>query len=473
MLSDGTTAVKFGKTQEPMGKLPSESFLRLHAIIAEQLRSRTRGVIHPRHSRWVSRWDAAVVLGLMYTAVITPVDVCLVQHKHVELFVCNILVDVVFLLDLGLNFCLAYRADSHEGGQWVTDRRRIALRYLRTWFTVDFISVLPFDAFDYADMLPSSASLIRAVRIVRLLRLIKLLRIFRASRIVARWRDFFNLSFAQTSVIGFAALTMFMVHLMACAWGACGLYWYPTEGLTVVEIERPWLEAYGFTTLATHRIYLLSLYVSVVSMFGGVGSIAPQNFAEYMLLTVMMFCGSVAWAWVIGSLCGILATLNPHTTAFRNTMDELNHFMHINHFSTHHRVRLREFFRNTKEHARIQAYDNLFHRMSHALRGDTALIVGRSTLSRVWYFNTALVEKVRGALTGILRSKPCLPAQRLGSSHPPRRAHLVSSPCHSHLYRSLLRSSLSTLSTECTRPENASPPMRSRSWRRGSAPGGF
>ena len=34
------------------------------------------------------------------------------------------------------------------------------------------------------------------------------------------------------------------------------------------------------------------------------------------------------WAWVIGSLCGILATLNPHATAFRNTMDELNYFMH-------------------------------------------------------------------------------------------------------------------------------------------------
>ena len=31
----------------------------------------------------------------------------------------------------------------------------------------------------------------------------------------------------------------------------------------------------------------------------------------------------MVWAWVIGSLCGILATLNPHGTAYQNTMVSL------------------------------------------------------------------------------------------------------------------------------------------------------
>jgi hypothetical protein len=299
--------------------------MRQHATIKEQLRVHYRGIVHPRHNRWVARWDILIIIGLLYTAIVTPVDVCIVQYKHTGLFVTNLLVDIVFMADLVLQFFLAYKAPSHEGGRWVTNRRRIATRYLKTWFVVDFVSVLPFEIFDFFELLPNGTTLLRAVRTVRLLRMIKLLRIFRASRIVSRWRDFFGLSYAHTSIILFALMTAFMVHLMACVWGAVGLYWTPSEGLTVTTVEQPWIVYYGYHGVATHRLYALSLYVAVVAMFGGVGSIAPQNFAEYMLLTIMLFIGSVAWAWVIGSLCGILATLNPHATAFRNTMDEYDH----------------------------------------------------------------------------------------------------------------------------------------------------
>ena len=217
--------------------------------------------------------------GLLYTAIVTPIDVCIVQDKHVWLFILNLTTDLIFTTDLILNFFIAYRSNEDEdGAQWVTDRKAIACHYLKTWFTVDFLSVLPFEIFNFLDML-EGASLVRAVRTIRLLRLVKLLRILRASRIARRWRDFFDISYAHTSILLFALVTAFLVHLMACVWAACGLYWYPTEGLTLEE-ETTWIEAYGFMPLprlATHRLYLLSLYVAVVSMFGGVGSITPQK----------------------------------------------------------------------------------------------------------------------------------------------------------------------------------------------------
>ena len=121
-------------------------------------------------------------------------------------------------------------------------------------------------------------------------------------------------------------------------------------------------------------------------MFGSVGSIGPRNYAEYIVITMMMIIGSMVWAWVIGSLCGILATLNPHGTAFQNLMDELNHFMRINNFSGDHRVRLREFFRQTQDYNRIHGYDKLLLKMSAQLRGDTALVIGTATLDKIWYF---------------------------------------------------------------------------------------
>jgi hypothetical protein len=88
--------------------------------------------------------------------------------------------------------------------------------------------------------------------------------------------------------------------------------------------------------------------------------------------------------------------------------------MKINHIASHHRVRLREFFRHTKTYARLHAHDRLFHQMSHQLRGDTALIVGRASLARVWYFELGRVEKefVAGA---------CRPIHRTFSSNSRRR----------------------------------------------------
>jgi len=107
----------------------------------------------------------------------------------------------------------------------------------------------------------------------------------------------------------------------------------------------------------------------------------------------MMLFGSMVWAWVIGSLCGILATLNPHATDFQNTMDELNHFMRERNFPEPHRMRLREFFRQTQDFSRLASYDKLMVKMSVQLRGDTALRIALAQLSKVWYFSLESVEK--------------------------------------------------------------------------------
>ena len=54
-------------------------------------------------------------------------------------------VDAFFLLDLFVNFLTSYPKSETE--EIVTDHRKIAIHYLKTWFTVDFIAVIPFDWF--------------------------------------------------------------------------------------------------------------------------------------------------------------------------------------------------------------------------------------------------------------------------------------------------------------------------------------
>ena len=389
------------------GKNCSAEFKQRHEVIRAQLRTHGVGVINPRTTKWVAYWDMMTFVCLIFTAAITPIEVCLFVDtspasgpQMLALFICNRVVDIIFGVDLILNFFMAYQQDAQGGGLWVTKLPQIRSHYLRTWFAVDVMSMLPFELLTQAGLIGESdnySSLLRLVRTIRLLRLIKLLRLLRASRILARWKSYFGLSYATTTMMKFFTMTIFMVHLMGCAWAWMGVNWSPTEGATL-PWEMSWLDKYGFreadgTTVATNRLYIISLYVAVVAMFGGVSQLYPANFAEYVLYLFMMLFGSMVWAWVIGSLCGILATMNPQATAFQNTMDELEYFMRERNFAQQHRVRLRDFFRQTQDYSRLASYNNLMVKMSVQLRGDTALKIGMSTLQQVWYFSLDCVEK--------------------------------------------------------------------------------
>ena len=62
-------------------------------------------------------------------------------------------------------------------------------------------------------------------------------------------------------------------------------------------------------------------------------------------------------------------------------------FMDDNALDSDHRVRLRVFFRSTRDFARRSSYHQLMAKMSDRLRGDTSLIIGVNALAKVWYLD--------------------------------------------------------------------------------------
>lgn len=200
-----------------------ESYL----LIAKQIYEHHRGIIHPRHSRWFPYWDGSIFASLAFTAIVTPIEVCLFKTTPPVLFAFNRAVDLIFVLDVIFNFFLAYQES--VGGRWVTLRADIRRHYLRGWFLVDLISVVPMDLLMHLGVIAltdDGSTLIKLLRVVKLLRLIKLLRILRASRLLARWRSYAGLSFAQMAMIRFFCITFFVVsraRVVPCACRCCCL----------------------------------------------------------------------------------------------------------------------------------------------------------------------------------------------------------------------------------------------------------
>lgn len=85
----------------------------------------------------------------------------------------------------------------NEDGLWVADRRMITWHYVRTWFLIDLLSVMPFDILGFV-LSSDSVAQLRLLKIVRLARLIKLARILRAGRIFQRWEAVLQVNYAST-----------------------------------------------------------------------------------------------------------------------------------------------------------------------------------------------------------------------------------------------------------------------------------
>lgn len=187
---------------------------RVRHQLAEQRRDK-RWVIENTSSVWMSSWDMVTSTALVYTATLTPFEVGFVPGSdgpawNNPWFWANRTLDVIFLIDMILQFFLAFeRADATGGTSQVSTHKEVVKHYLTTWFGLDFITLaLPLSldlsalggdqSSDQSGKDPEPGKLLRVLRV---LRLVKLMRLLRASRVVERWRSRVAISRSTTVIV--------------------------------------------------------------------------------------------------------------------------------------------------------------------------------------------------------------------------------------------------------------------------------
>jgi hypothetical protein len=107
-------------------------------------------LINPNSLR-MQKWGIVVLVALIYTALVTPFEVAYLQSQFNALFIVNRFVDVVFLIDMCMQFFLKVEVHERQGVTWIRDRKVLAMRYMKCWFWIDLISILPFDILGIVD----------------------------------------------------------------------------------------------------------------------------------------------------------------------------------------------------------------------------------------------------------------------------------------------------------------------------------
>jgi hypothetical protein len=104
-------------------------------------------VINPNSKR-MRKWDLVMMLLLFFCALVTPFEVAFMETSLNPLFMVNRFVDVCFVADIVINFFTAFW--DNKAGMWIVSHRRIANRYVNSWFFIDLLSIAPFDTISVA-----------------------------------------------------------------------------------------------------------------------------------------------------------------------------------------------------------------------------------------------------------------------------------------------------------------------------------
>ena len=117
---------------------------------------------------------------LIFSCFTTPTQIALFDDISTGWSVVNHSIDILFLIDIMVNFNLA---TYNEDMDVVEDRVELAKNYLTGWFAIDLIAIIPFDLL--TDSGGESNRLVRMARlgrIYRILKLVKLVRFFKLQK---------------------------------------------------------------------------------------------------------------------------------------------------------------------------------------------------------------------------------------------------------------------------------------------------
>lgn len=248
-------------------------------------------------------WEFLMNIAYLYSSIFIPLGLTF-EELSTGIWVKFILVtDVIFFLDLLQTFNTALVLKNRE---IITDRKEIALRYLKSWFALDLVSCFPFEVVFYVSSMESSSynnffRIVRFTRIYRISKLLKLLKHFRPSLNFIKVSSNNSMKNAVVKFVYFWFIFMLSVHIFGCIWYYVG----KIHGYSMIS----WREKYEIDGLTLSDKYLVSIYyVFLTFTTVGYGDIIPTNNTEKLFTVIMMFFGVFLYSFTVSSIITIISS---------------------------------------------------------------------------------------------------------------------------------------------------------------------
>lgn len=268
------------------------------------------------HGQFRVVWDLAMVVLVLVTCVFIPYQLAFQHDVDVVGSIVIYCLDLVFLIDIVLNFRTTYR----DNGTEIEDRAMIRGHYLRTMFAIDLLATLPLDLL----FLPWMSSDPTAVSMILFFRMLRLLRIVRLFVIFSRWMRQSSTNTGLLRIARLAAVIVLFIHWISCAWFLVPfMQQFPADS---------WVAVQALEDAPAATQYIRSLYWTVVTMTTvGYGDITPARDVEYVIAILVMLAGASLYAYIIANIASLLSNLDAAKVAFWSRAEAINQYLRIRH----------------------------------------------------------------------------------------------------------------------------------------------
>lgn len=292
----------------------------------QSLYSETAVSSHYRTSaEWIIRsnnkykimWDVFVLGLVLIVSLVVPTRLAFAQSESQGYFIFYLCSDLIFLLDIFFTFFTTV-SDKQQVDE-ISDRSFIARNYLKGWFWIDFISILPLDVAlmqdqdeQQATMMVRFARIGKLYKLIRMLRLAKVLKLLKTKQQLADFTQHFPIKQGQERLVFFGVFFIFFFHISACMFIFFG---------TLDADMSSWMWDPYYYMMDQDQLYIMSLYFVVTTTSTvGYGDLSASTTLERIYCIVLMLAGVTAFTFISGALSSILASSDVSTAQLHESL---------------------------------------------------------------------------------------------------------------------------------------------------------
>ncbi|XP_017222795.1 potassium channel KAT1 [Daucus carota subsp. sativus] len=271
-----------------------------------------KNIISPFNPRYRA-WEMFLVILVIYSAWVCPFQFAFLTYKQDALFIFDNIVNGFFAIDIVLTFFVAY-VDS-QSYLLVDSRKKIAVRYISTWFIFDVCSTAPLQPISLLLTEHSSGVGFKVLNMLRLWRL------RRVSSLFARLEKDIRFNYFWIRCTKLITVTLFAVHCAGC--------FYYLIADRHPNPERTWIGAVypKFKEESLWNRYVTSMYWSIVTLTTtGYGDLHAENTGEMLFDIFYMLFNLGLTSYLIGNMTNLVVHWTSRTRDFRDTVGAASEF---------------------------------------------------------------------------------------------------------------------------------------------------
>ncbi|KAL1007200.1 hypothetical protein UPYG_G00083360 [Umbra pygmaea] len=339
---------QFGAMLQPgVNKFSLRMFGSEKAVEREQERVKSAGfwIIHP-YSDFRFYWDLTMLLLMVGNLIIIPVGITFFKDEHTPPWIIfNVISDTFFLMDLVLNFRTGIVKEDNT--EIILDPQQIKLKYLKSWFVVDFISSIPVD---YIFLIVETridsdfyktARALRIVRFTKILSLLRLLRLSRLIRYIHQWEEIFHMTYDLASAM-VRIVNLIGMMLLLCHWDGCLQFLVP---MLQDFPQDCWVAKNKMVNDTWGQQYSYALFKAMSHMLCiGYGMYPPVGMTDVWLTILSMIVGATCYAMFVGHATALIQSLDSSRRQYQEKYKQVEQYMSFHKLPADMRQRIHDYY---------------------------------------------------------------------------------------------------------------------------------